>query len=64
MSPEEGKVFIREEAKCKMEVRMCALCVSVPSSSPSLDSSVEDRLSQEWKEGKEKAKGDKKQAEK
>ena len=64
MSPEEGKVFIREEAKCKMEVHMCALCISVPSSSPSLDSSVEDRLGQERKEGEEKAKGDEKQAEK
>ena len=64
MSPEEGKVFIREEAKRKMEERMRALGVSAPSSSPSLDSSVEDRLGQERKGGEEKAKGDEKQAEK
>ena len=64
MSPEEGKVFIHEEAKCKMEECMCTLGVSAPSSSPSLDSSVEDRLAQEQKEAKEKAEADEKQAEK
>ena len=43
---------------------MHTLRVSAPSSSPSLDSSVEDRLTQEWKEAEEKAKADEKQAEK
>src|SRR5882762_8876385 len=58
MTPEERQAFIRAEARRRMEARMQALGVATPSSSssPTLDTSVEDRLAQERREAEEKAK--------
>ena len=63
MTPEERQAFARAEAKRRIEARMAALGVTAPSSSPGLDSSVEDRLQQEKKEAEEKVKAAEKQAE-
>ncbi|KAH7911883.1 hypothetical protein BJ138DRAFT_1062162 [Hygrophoropsis aurantiaca] len=65
MTPEERSAFVRSEAKKRLEARMQALGVSAPSSaaSPTLDTTVEDRLAQEKKEAEEKAKEAEKQAE-
>ncbi|KAF8638846.1 hypothetical protein AX17_001904 [Amanita inopinata Kibby_2008] len=63
MSPEERQAYARAEAKRRIEARMAALGVTAPSSTPSLDTSVEDRLQQEKKEAEEKARVAEKQAE-
>ena len=56
MTPEERRAYAREEAKRLIESRKVALGVTVPSSSsPTIDTSVEDRLQREKKEAEEKA---------
>jgi hypothetical protein len=56
MTPEERRTYAREEAKRMIEARRLALGVIVPSSSsPTIDTSVEDRLQREKKEAEEKA---------
>ncbi|KAG5637919.1 hypothetical protein H0H81_002680 [Sphagnurus paluster] len=63
MTPEERQAFARAEAKRRIEERMAALGVTAPSSSPIIDTSVEDRLQQDKKEAEEKARLAEKQAE-
>ena len=68
MSPEERQAFIRAEAQRRLEARKQALGVAAPSaasvaSSPSLDTTIEDRLVQEKKEAEEKAHEAERQAE-
>ncbi|KAG6334877.1 hypothetical protein ID866_4218 [Astraeus odoratus] len=66
MSAEERQAFIRAEAKRRLEARMQALGVSTPqstsASSPTLDTSVEDRLAEEKREAEEKARQAERQA--
>ena len=63
MTPEEHQAYIKAEGQRRIQARMAALGVTAPSSSPILDTSVEDRLQQEKKEAEEKAKVAEKQAE-
>ncbi|KAI6004726.1 hypothetical protein EDD15DRAFT_1017322 [Pisolithus albus] len=67
MTPEQRKAFIQAEAKRRLEERMQALGVSTPSPtaavSPTLDTSVEDRLEKEKREAEEKAREAERQAE-
>ena len=64
MTPAERQAFIKAEGQRLTQARMAALGVTAPtSSSPILDTSVEDRLQQEKKEAEEKAKAAEKQAE-
>ncbi|KAI6142281.1 hypothetical protein EDD17DRAFT_253805 [Pisolithus thermaeus] len=67
MTPEQRKVFIQAEAKRRLEERMQALGVSTPTPtaavSPTLDTSVEDRLEKEKREAEEKAREAERQAE-
>ncbi|KAF8589690.1 hypothetical protein K439DRAFT_300209 [Ramaria rubella] len=63
MTPDERSAFIRAEAQRRMQERMRALGVASPSSTPSVDSSVEDRLAADRREAEEKAKQAEKDAE-
>ncbi|CCM04566.1 uncharacterized protein FIBRA_06747 [Fibroporia radiculosa] len=64
MTPEERQAFIRAEAQRRMQERMAALgVVGAGSSSPKLDTSVEDRLAREKQEAEEKARQAEKEAE-
>jgi len=64
MTPEQRKVYLREQAKLRVQQRMVALGVVTPSTeSPTLDTSVEDRLQQDKKEAEEKTKAAERQAE-
>ena len=63
MTPAERQAFIKAEVQRLTQLRMAALSVTAPTSSPVLDTSVEDHLQQERKEAKEKAKAAEKQAE-
>ena len=63
MTPAERQAFIKAEGQRLTQARMAALGVTAPTSSPILDTSVEDRLQQEKKEAEEKAKAAEKQAE-
>ena len=67
MTPEERQAFIRAEAQRRLEARKQALGVVTPSStsvaSPTLDTTIEDRLAQEKKEAEEKAREAEQQAE-
>jgi hypothetical protein len=64
MSPDERREYARAQAKRRIEERMQALGVTAPSAaSPTIDTSVEDRLAQEKKEAEEKAKAAERQAE-
>jgi len=63
MTPTERQAFIKAEGQRLTQARMAALGVTAPTSSPILDTSVEDRLQQEKKEAEEKAKAAEKQAE-
>ncbi|KAH9842454.1 uncharacterized protein C8Q71DRAFT_732931 [Rhodofomes roseus] len=64
MSGEERKAFIRAEAQRRMQERMAALGVAPSgSTSPKIDTSVEDRLAMEKKEAEEKAHAAEKEAE-
>ncbi|KAI5118090.1 hypothetical protein M0805_007740 [Coniferiporia weirii] len=61
MSKEEREAFIREQAQRRLQERMRALGVTTPGpsaagpASPSVDTTVEDRLARERKEAEEKA---------
>ncbi|KAI0933423.1 hypothetical protein AcV5_005570 [Taiwanofungus camphoratus] len=64
MTPEERKEFLRAEAQRRLQERMAALgIINTASSSPKLDTSVEDRLAREKKEAEEKAKAAEREAE-
>ncbi|KAG8217055.1 hypothetical protein J3R82DRAFT_5048 [Butyriboletus roseoflavus] len=67
MTPEERRAFYRAEGQRRLESRMKALGVVVPSSasvaSPTLDTTIEDRLAQEKKEAEEKVREAERQAE-
>ncbi|KAH0830093.1 hypothetical protein J3R83DRAFT_1428 [Lanmaoa asiatica] len=67
MTPEERQIFIRAEAQRRLEARKQALGVIAPSSasvpSPTLDTTIEDRLAQEKKEAEEKVREAERQAE-
>ena len=64
MTPEKRKAYLQEQAKLRVQQRMLALGVVTPSTqSPTLDTSVEDRLQQDKKEAEEKTKAAEKQAE-
>ncbi|KAF4614764.1 hypothetical protein D9613_003419 [Agrocybe pediades] len=63
MTKEERAAFAKAQAQRLIQSRMAALGVTAPASSPTLDTSVEDRLQQEKKEAEEKAKLAEKQAE-
>ena len=63
MTPAERQAFIKAEGQRLTQARMAALGVTAPTSSPIIDTSVEDRLQQEKKEAEEKAKAAEKQAE-
>ena len=63
MTPAERQAFIKAEGQRLTQLRMAALGVTAPTTSPVLDTSVEDRLQQEKKEAEEKAKAAEKQAE-
>ncbi|KIN98721.1 hypothetical protein M404DRAFT_31043, partial [Pisolithus tinctorius Marx 270] len=67
MTPEQRKAYIQAQAKRRLEERMQALGVSSPAPtsavSPTLDSSVEDRLEREKREAEEKAREAERQAE-
>ena len=64
MTPAERQAFIKAEGQRLTQARMAALGVTTAAtSSPVLDTSVEDRLQQEKKEAEEKAKAAEKQAE-
>ena len=63
MTPAERQAFIKAEGQRLTQARMAALGVTAPTSSPVIDTSVEDRLQQEKKEAEEKAKAAEKQAE-
>ena len=63
MTKEERSAYTKAQAQRLIQSRMAALGVTAPSSSPTLDTSVEDRLQQEKKEAEEKAKAAEKQAE-
>lgn len=56
MTKEERQAYIKAEAQRQIQERMKALGVSTSSSSPTIDSSVADRLAQDKKEAEEKAK--------
>ena len=56
MTKEERQVYIKAEAQRQIQERMKALGVTTSASSPSLDSSIADRLTQEKREAEEKAK--------
>ncbi|KAJ8699192.1 hypothetical protein PTI98_002336 [Pleurotus ostreatus] len=57
MTPAERQEFARNEAKRRIQARMQALGISSPSTaaSPTVDTSVEERLAEERKEAEEKA---------
>ncbi|PFH53549.1 hypothetical protein AMATHDRAFT_73354 [Amanita thiersii Skay4041] len=63
MTAEERQAYAKAEARRRIEARMAALGVTTPTTSPSIDTSVEDRLQQEKKEAEEKARAAEKQAE-
>ncbi|EKM83232.1 hypothetical protein AGABI1DRAFT_118549 [Agaricus bisporus var. burnettii JB137-S8] len=64
MSSEERTAYMKAEAQRRVQVRMAALGVTPQaSSSPSIDSDVEDRLKREKKEAEEKVRVAEKQAE-
>lgn len=67
MTSEERHAFIRAEAQRRLEARKQALGVVAPPSasttSPMLDTTIEDRLAQEKKEAEEKAREAERQAE-
>ena len=67
MTPAERQAFIRAEAQRRLEARKQALGVVAPSSvsvaSPTLDTTIEDRLAQEKKEAEEKVREAERQAE-
>ncbi|KAG6375732.1 hypothetical protein JVT61DRAFT_2578 [Boletus reticuloceps] len=67
MTPEERQTFVRAQAQRLLEARKQALGVFAPASasaaSPTLDTTIEDRLAQEKKEAEEKAREDEKRAE-
>ncbi|KIK11197.1 hypothetical protein PISMIDRAFT_19734, partial [Pisolithus microcarpus 441] len=67
MTPERRRAFIQAEARRRLEERMQALGVSTPTPtvavSPTLDTSVEDRLEKEKREAEEKAREAERQAE-
>ena len=56
MTKEERQAYIKAEAQRQIQERMKALGVTTSASTPSIDSSVADRLAQEKKEAEEKAK--------
>ena len=56
MTKEERQAYIKAEAQRQIQERMKALGVTSSASTPSIDSSVADRLAQEKKEAEEKAK--------
>ena len=55
MTKEERQAYIKAEAQRQIQERMKALGVTTSASTPSIDSSVVDRLAQEKKEAEEKA---------
>lgn len=67
MTPEERQAYIRAEGQRRLEARKLALGVVTPSSasvpSPTLDTTIENRLAQEKKEAEEKVREAEKQAE-
>ena len=63
MTTEERQAFLRAEAKRRIDARTQALGLSPAVSSPSLDTTVEERLAQERKEAEEKARQAEQQAE-
>ena len=63
MTPEERTAFIRADAQRRVQERMRALGVASPSSTPTVDSSVEDRLATDRREAEEKARQAEKDAE-
>ncbi|KAH9483528.1 Actin cytoskeleton-regulatory complex protein pan1 [Psilocybe cubensis] len=63
MTAAERQAFAKAEAQRRIQARMAALGVTVPSSSTDVDTSVEDRLQQEKKEAEEKARAAELQAE-
>jgi len=62
MTTEERQAFLRAEAKRRIDARTQALGLSPAVSSPSLDTTVEERLAQERKEAEEKARQAEQQA--
>ena len=56
MTKEERQAYIKAEAQRQIQERMKALGVTTSASTPSIDSSIADRLAQEKKEAEEKAK--------
>ena len=56
MTREERQAYIKAEAQRQIQERMKALGVTTSASTPSVDSSVADRLAQEKREAEEKAK--------
>ena len=56
MTKEERQAYIKAEAQRQIQERMKALGVTSSASSPSIDSSIADRLTQEKREAEEKAK--------
>jgi hypothetical protein len=56
MTREEKQAYIKAEAQRQIQERMKALGVTTSAPSPSIDSSITDRLAQEKKEAEEKAK--------
>lgn len=64
MSPEERKAHAKAEAQRRIADRMAALGLSpAPSSTPKVDSSVEERLAKEKEEAAEKSKAAEREAE-
>ncbi|PPQ91776.1 hypothetical protein CVT25_000421 [Psilocybe cyanescens] len=63
MTAAERQAFARAEAQRRIQARMAALGVTVPSSPSDVDTTVEDRLQQEKKEAEEKARAAELQAE-
>ena len=56
MTREERQAYIKAEAQRQIQERMKALGITTSASTPSIDSSVADRLAQEKREAEEKAK--------
>jgi hypothetical protein len=56
MTREERQAYIKAEAQRQIQERMKALGITSSTSTPTIDSSVADRLAQEKKEAEEKAK--------
>lgn len=56
MTKEERQAYIKAEAQRQIQERMKALGITTSASTPTIDTSVADRLAQEKKEAEEKAK--------